>query len=94
MVEIIDLAVGGMLTDGGHHKQWFFEEIAKLAAGCPMAPKTITPPAPGVSYVVTVREREPLAEMLAQGAVFFDDDGDRDRPDDGEYWEIESGIAP
>ena len=24
-----ELAVSGLLTDGGHHKQWFLEEILK-----------------------------------------------------------------
>ncbi len=27
--EIKELAISGLLTDGGHHKQWFLEEILK-----------------------------------------------------------------
>lgn len=27
--EIYELCVNGLLTDGGHHKQWFLEEILK-----------------------------------------------------------------
>jgi len=26
---IYDLCVDGLLTDGGHHKQWYLEEILK-----------------------------------------------------------------
>lgn len=24
-----DLIIGGLCTDGGHHKQWYLEQIAK-----------------------------------------------------------------
>ena len=27
--EIKELAIHGLLTDGGHHKQWYLEEILK-----------------------------------------------------------------
>ncbi|KKL78792.1 hypothetical protein LCGC14_2021330 [marine sediment metagenome] len=33
LAEIMELAKDGLFTDGGHHKQWFLEEIFKLAGG-------------------------------------------------------------
>ncbi len=30
---IRELAKDGLYTDGGHHKQWFLEEIFKLSGG-------------------------------------------------------------
>ena len=31
--EIMELAKDALYTDGGHHKQWYLEEIFKLAGG-------------------------------------------------------------
>ena len=31
--EIMEMARDGLVTDGGHHKQWYLEEIFKLAGG-------------------------------------------------------------
>jgi len=28
--KIKELCIAGLLTDGGHHKQWFLEEILKV----------------------------------------------------------------
>ena len=28
-LKIKELCIGGLLTDGGHHKQWYLEEILK-----------------------------------------------------------------
>jgi len=32
---IIELVTEALLTDGGHHKQWFLEQILMVARGCP-----------------------------------------------------------
>ena len=33
--KIVDLAIEGLLTDGGHHKQWYLEQILLVARGGP-----------------------------------------------------------
>jgi len=33
LVDVADLAIAGLLTDGAHHKQWYLEEILKVL-GC------------------------------------------------------------
>lgn len=87
--QIFGLAVDGMLNDGAHHKTWYLQEIAKILAGHPALIDG------ELNRDDVDRPRSTLEARLAEEGIFFDD-GQVEVPPglSGDWWEIESGVAP
>lgn len=93
LAAILDLAVDGMLTDGGHHKQWFLEQIAMTVVDGSTVTATATD-ARGEQYEYERLNRSVLEEQLAARRIHFDDSEMPEYDLNDEYWCIEPGIAP
>lgn len=78
--KIRDLALDGLLIDGGHYKQWFLEQIAVLA---------------GFEIPASISRDDDVIILEDDDSKGYDPNTLSDKTwEDGDYYSFERGIAP